>query len=524
VVRGRDPEIELFESARRVWTESAGDIGVAALLLRAAAKWPQKSALQCPTRALTYHELLFYVLRVVADMRRRGVRKGERVVLYIANSLEFYAAYLAAWHIGAVAVPLNVYLHPREIAAILADAQPRCVITVAGMQHQLEGALQEAVCSTELVVLDQDFWLATYTAEAAEHLLVQYPVVKTAPTDTAVILYTSGSTGAPKGVMLSGRNVITNVLQTRARCEHMVGGDAHTEHFLAVLPLFHAFSQMAGLWLPLMLGARVTVVPKIERRALLQGLEQKPTIFFGFPALFGMLVMMRNAPIDSVKFFVSGADALPDKIRMAFSLVYGRKICNGYGLTEASPVVALDGFSEDAPTTVVGRPVIGVECQVRDELGRPVPFGTVGALWVRGDNVMQGYYQSPDLTAQVIQDGWMNTGDLVTMDASQTITIVGRAKDLIINKGFNIYPQEIENVLLRHPAVFKAAVVAKQESGDQIPVAFVAVRDGATVDAQMLTQLCKENLAAYKVPRVVTCLADLPMTSTGKVDKKNLVR
>jgi long-chain acyl-CoA synthetase len=263
-------------------------------------------------------------------------------------------------------------------------------------------------------------------------------------------------------------------------------------------------------------------VSKIDRRALLQGLLLKPTIFFGFPALFGLLIMMRNAPIQSINLFVSGADALPDKIRMAFSLLYGRKICSGYGLTEASPVIAVDGEGEDYPTNMVGRPVVGVTCQVRDDAGNPLPTGTVGTLWASGENIMQGYYNEPTMTAQVLHNGWLNTGDLATIDAEGCISIVGRSKDLIINKGFNIYPQEVENVLLRHPAIYKAAVVGKEEDGGEVPVAYVALREGTKVIPAEVTAFCRENLAAYKVPRVVTCLPDLPMTATGKVDKKVL--
>jgi len=505
-------ESRLYNKLRAEWVDAGHIRGVNHLLPRSVALYGDRTALIAPDRTLTYKQLWFYSLVVADWLLTRGVTVGSRVALHIPNSAEFYCAYFAVWHLGAVVVPLNIYLHPREVAAVLADATPVVVITVSSMQGHYD---------VPTIILDSYLWGFAYDEADLVQRQQRLAIAFRGSEETAVILYTSGSSGVPKGVMLSGKNVLTNALQTRARLERVVGSGKR-ERFLAVLPLFHAFSQNASMWLPVMIGATIITVPKIDRRSLLQGLEHKPTLFFGFPALFGLLVMMRTAPLDSIKLFVSGADALPDKIRMAFSLMYGRKICSGYGLTEASPVVAVDGEGQDHPTNMVGRAVIGMQCQIRDKELNPLPYGTVGTLWVRGDNVMQGYYNDPGLTASVIHDGWLNTGDLATIEQDGAITIVGRSKDLIINKGFNIYPQEVENVLLRHPAIIKAAVVAQDEDGGQVPVAYVAVREGVKVLPAEITAFCRDNLAAYKVPRIVTCLSDLPMTATGKVDKKML--
>jgi long-chain acyl-CoA synthetase len=516
-------ETQIYDKARKEWTDAGRLRGVNHLLPRAVARCGDKQAIIGFERTITYSQLWYYVLVAAEWLMVRGVLESHRVVLYIPNSIDFYCAYFAVWHVGAVVVPLNVYLHAREIAAILQDAEPTVIVTTLGMQESLAAALALLPGQHPAVVaIDQYLWDFSYSSkELVEREKALLPVVRLVD-EVAVILYTSGSTGAPKGVVLSGRNVMVNTLQTRARLEKTLGSSGAKERFFAVLPLFHAFSQIASVWLPIMLGATSIVVPKIDRRSLMHGLQLKPTIFFGFPALFGLLIMMRNAPIQSINLFVSGADALPDKIRMAFSLMYGRKICSGYGLTEASPVIAVDGEGEDYPTNMVGWPVVGVTCQVRDDEGNPLPIGTVGTLWVSGENIMQGYYNEPVMTAQVIQNGWLNTGDLATIDAEGCIAIVGRSKDLIINKGFNIYPQEVENVLLRHPAIYKAAVIGKEEDGGEVPVAYVALREGTKVIPAEVTAFCRENLASYKVPRVVTCLPDLPMTATGKVDKKVL--
>ncbi|MDQ5890658.1 MAG: long-chain acyl-CoA synthetase [Candidatus Dependentiae bacterium] len=515
-------ESQIYDRLRGDWTDAGRLRGVSHLLWRTVSQQGNKEALISPERTLTYSQWWYYMLIVADWLLVRGVTQGSRVVLYIPNTVEFYCAYFATWHVGAVVVPLNIYLHSREVAAILDDAQATVIITVASMQEQLEASLaQSKAASKTVLVLDTYLWNFTYDAQDCVDRDTALPPAIRLVEESAVILYTSGSTGVPKGVVLSGKNVIANTIQVRARFERVVGA-SNNERFLAILPLFHAFSQNASMWLPVMMGATIITVPKIERRSLLQGLAYKPTLFFGFPALFGLLVMMRNAPLNSIKLFVSGADALPDKIRMAFSLVYGRKIVSGYGLTEASPVVAVDGFGQDHPTNMVGRPLIGVTCQIRDTELNPLPFDSVGTLWVKGDNVMQGYYNEPVLTAEVLHADWLNTGDLATIDHEGYVSIVGRSKELIINKGFNIYPQEVENVLLRHPAVFKAAVIAKDEEGGQVPIAYVAVREGARVAPADIDAFCRENLAAYKVPRVVTCLNDLPMTATGKIDKVRL--
>ena len=517
-------EKDRFESFKAQWSTGNHLVSVDQLLPRAVAAHGDKPALIEPDRTLTYRQWWFYTLSMVTKLERMGVKAGDRVVLYATNSCEFYISYFAIWHLGAIVVPLNVYLHEREMAGILRDADPAAIVLLASMTDKMHAARDLAPTVTaEQLILDDSFWQQHhYSRTRLDQLDAVCPAIHRKLSDTAVILYTSGTTGVPKGVMLSSRNVVTNALQVLARFDSTVTTDGH-ERFFSVLPLFHVFAQNACMWLPVMLGSAIIIVPRIDRRAILNGLQHKPTMFFGFPALFGLLVMMRNAPLDAVKLFVSGADALPDKIRMAFALVYGRKIASGYGLTEASPVIAVDHSSYDNPTNVVGTPVVGVTCQIRDDNEVAVPTGSVGTLWVKGDNVMQGYYNAPELTAPILKNGWLNTGDLATIDADGVVAIVGRCKDVIINKGFNIYPQEIENVLLRHPAVIKAAVVGKAD-GDvgQIPVAYVAVREGQDLTQDEIAKFCKQNLAVYKVPKSITCLADLPMTATGKIDKKQL--
>jgi long-chain acyl-CoA synthetase len=320
--------------------------------------------------------------------------------------------------------------------------------------------------------------------------------------------------------MLSSRNIMTSIGQGLARFRWLVEG----ERIFGPLPLFHSFAQNTCVWSGLYAGCTVILIPKIERKYILEGLAQRPTIFLGVPALYGLLCLLKTAPLESVRAFVCGGDALPDKIRSAFALVYQRKLFNGYGLTETSPTIAIDLDDTTEPTNNVGQPVVGLECAVRDDHGTDLPHGAIGQLWVRGDNVMLGYYNAPEMTQSVIKDGWFATGDLVYLDPKGKIVISGRSKDLIINKGINIYPQEIENVILLHPNVIRAGVIGKvDEAVGEIPIAFVQIREKDEEMAKSLKELCLKNLAAYKVPRQFICSVDpLPITATGKVDKKVL--
>jgi long-chain acyl-CoA synthetase len=350
---------------------------------------------------------------------------------------------------------------------------------------------------------------------------IEFEIDKLQPEELCALLYTSGTTGVPKGVMLSSINAITNAMQAYVRFQLLNLNS--NDSFFCVLPLFHVFAQCTCLWLPIMTGSPIIIVAKIDRKLIFDGLKHKPSLFLGFPALYGLLCMMKNAPLNSIKIFVSGADMLPDKIRAGFANVYGRKICAGYGLSEASPVVAVNHTNPTTTTNNVGRPLVGIECEIRDDNENKVENGVVGNIWIKGDNIMLGYYKAPENTATILKNGWLNTGDLGMITENRTLAICGRTKDIIIHKGFNIYPAEIENILLRHPSVFKAAVVGKKDpDSGQIPVAFVAVKPGDPGLEATLRGLCVSNLATYKVPRKIICLDDLPMNATGKVDKKQL--
>ena len=481
------------------------------LLQRAAFLSPAYIALLYKDQAISYHDLYARTVALSQLLKERGVQKNDRVLLFWENSIEFYIGYFAIAQLGAVVAPLNVFLTEPEVVHIIADSQPRLMI----VSDELYARLKEKNYSLGLpLIMLKDFPVAVSAQEAFE-------VVDLEPEEMAALLYTSGTTGFPKGVMISSKNAMTNVLQGISRLKL---GLLPGERLFGILPLFHSFAQFACIWGAFFTSSTVILVPRIERRYLLEGLRHKPTIFLGVPALYGLLVLLRKAPLDSVKYFVSGGDALQDKICAAFELIYRRKICSGYGLTETSPLIAAHLKDEAAPAANVGPLVVGIQAEVRDEQGNALPAGSIGELWVKGDNIMLGYYNASEATDAVLKNGWFNTGDVVYFDEQDRLVITGRLKDVIASKGIKIYPQEIENVIMGHSLVLRVAVIGREDKAvGQVPIAYVQVREMAPGLEQELQELCRRNLAPYKIPRSFICSTEsLPLTATCKVDKKKL--
>ena len=484
---------------------------VGRILQRTAQQVPNRDALIFKDRHVSYKELYARASVLSKQLQDRGIKKHDKVLVLIENSIEFYVAYYAVLQAGCVVAPLNTFLKETELAHIINDAQPALMITSPEFIAKLGNAPLPAYITTQDISIDTPVDMnATST-----------PIVDLQPNDMAVLLYTSGTTGFPKGVMLSSTNIMTSIAQAIARIGTGLQPD---EKVFAVVPLFHSFAQNACVWGSLFVGATVILVAKIERRLIQEAMKHQPTIMLGVPALYGLFCLMKTLDFSSVKYFVCGGDALSDKIRMAFELVYQRRLCNGYGLSETSPTICVDLDDVLEPTSCIGKPLCGIECQIRDDSGMPVKRGQIGELWVKGDNVMLGYYNAPELTQATMNNGWFATGDLMYFDPNGKLVITGRIKDLIKSKGIKVYPQEIENVLLSHPQIIAAGVVGQaDDQNGEIVIAFVQSRSANDGLQDELRELCKKNLAAYKVPNYfkISTVA-LPMTSTGKVDKKQL--
>lgn len=481
------------------------------ILQYGAQRFNERTALICADKTISYKALYFYACQLTKQLTERGIKPGDRVLMLIENSIEFYVIYFGILQAGAVVVPLNTFLHERELAHIIGDAKPALFICSSARAEKIREFATQLPSMMDETMID--------LSSPVPDSLPSCEIKKLPFEDMSALLYTSGTTGFPKGVMLSSKNILTNVLQVITRF-----GIIKQERVIAILPLFHSLAQNICVWSSIVMGCTIIIVPKLERRAILAGLMHKPTIFVGVPALFGVLCLLKTAPLDSVSYFFSGGDALPDKIRAAFSLIYRRKISSGYGITEASPVVSCDMDDKTVPTSSSGRILEGVGCSIFDEQGKQVPKNTIGEICLSGDTVMLGYYNAPELNKKAFSDGRFCTGDLGYFDDDDKLIITGRIKDLIINKGIKIYPQEVENIILLHPQVLAVGVIgAEDPEAGQLPIAYVQVRHMEPNIEQILKTLCLQHLAPYKVPRQFICSTKpLPTTATGKVDKKLL--
>lgn len=507
-----DTEQARYNTLKEQITIDGKLINLGQLLYHSAQKYPENVALILNQKNMSYQELFYRASLFSTTLKEAGAKPRDRILLFFENSIEFYIGYYGIAQLGAVVVPLNTFLKDHELAHIIGDSQPSLMVASTDLLAKLE---QDHITLAVTVVTQAQMDLDS----AVDKNMCQPVSAYLDPDEMAALLYTSGTTGLPKGVMLSSTNILINCIQELARIEFI-----DKERVLGVLPLFHSFAQNTCVWGALLAGCCVIIVPKIERRYILEGLTHKPTIFLGIPALFGLMCLLKTADVSSVRYFASGGDAMPDKIRAGFEMIYQRKICDGYGLSETSPVLTADLEDVAKPTNSVGAPLIGVEIAIRAQDGTHLPAGSVGEIWAKGPNVMLGYYNEPEKTQEVLKNGWLDTGDLGYMDWQGKLVITGRLKDIIINKGFKIYPQEIENVLLMHANVIRAAVIGHTDPATgEIAVAYVQLKQQEPGIEQGLLELCQRYLAAYKVPRKFICqTTSLPLTATGKVDKKVL--
>jgi len=480
-------------------------------LLAIADRSPERTAVVDPTRELSFANLV----RFADVMRRQVVAQTRRpnVGIMLPSTVAFAGTFFGALWAGRTAIPLNFLLQPAELAKVIEDADIDVVFTIRHFQSMLSGMPVRAIFLEDLP-LKREMVLERLRFKPAA------PAVNA--DDIAVILYTSGTSGLPKGVCLSHGNLahdaVACVRHARLTGEH---------RFLGILPLFHTFGLTAMLLVPVELGATVYYQPRFQLTAVVEEIRSRRiSVMMAVASMYTALLRLKEPSADdwaSVEYAISGGEALSPVTYDGFRQRFGRTLVQGYGLTETSPVVSIDlPWSHRAGT--VGRPIPGVEVTAHDDAGRPLPSGETGELWVRGPTVMRGYYKKPTETAAVMTpDGWFKTGDMGTVDADGYVSITGRKKELIIVGGENVYPREIENVLDEHPAVVESAVIGAGDGsrGEQI-VAFVLLRDGASATDIELREFCRGRLANYKVPRRVIIRPDLPRGPTGKLMKRRL--
>ena len=475
---------------------------------------PDKVALYYGETEIQYQPLLARSIAVAHSLADQfGVKPGDRVALWLKNRPEFVSAAFGVLGTGAVLVPINNFLKPAEVGFILNDAGINVLITEDELSGQLP-ALQALRPQLKVFQVEQ------FPEAAAVGERLGFKNCTSGVKDLAVIIYTSGTTGKPKGAMLSHGNLLHNVESCRIVLETV-----DHDRMAVVLPLFHSYMITVGMFLPLIVGGTMVLVKSLnQQRQIIQELcLRQATILPGIPPLYRALA---SSPVPiklPFRLCISGSAPLPLQVLKDFESKYAVPLIEGYGLSEASPVVAKNPIHGMHKAGSIGLPIAHVEMSIQDEDGKMMGPNVTGEICVRGGNVMMGYWNQPEETRKAFRNGWLLTGDVGYRDADGYYFITDRKKDMLLVNGNNVYPREIEEVIHQYPGVKEVAVIGVPDArrGEQ-PLAFVAPADGQTLDEKILLQFVRERMADYKVPKRIVFLAALPRNATQKILKTEL--
>ena len=499
---------------------------LAVILRETALSSPDRAAAVYAGGQLSYGDLDALSSRLAAGLESAGIRPGDAVAVQLPNIPQFLIAYFGVLKAGGVMVPLNVMLKAPEIAFQLSDSGTRLLIT-------WEGVLTDAAKGAEVAGVRAVYAVGPPGGDGAlpfEALLAApadgEQMVPRELTDTAVVVYTSGTTGRPKGAMLSHIQLYMN-----ADIPGRLFGVRPDDVVITVLPLFHVFGLSSILNVCVRFGCTMSLIPRFTPTTVLTAIQRdRATIFEGVPTMFIALLDhpdLRSYDVSSLRVAISGGASIPAPVLDAFEKHFGVVILEGYGMTETASTTTFNISETERRVYSVGKPIWGTQTQVQDSEGQALPAGRdhVGEVVTRGLHVMKGYLNNPEATAAALAGGWLHTGDLGYFDEDGFLFIVGRQKELIIRGGYNVYPREVENVLHAHPAVAEAAVVGipDERLGEEV-MAVVTLRAGALLTASGLQAYCRERMAAYKYPRLVEFRDQLPKNSLGKVLKDELIR
>jgi long-chain acyl-CoA synthetase len=476
-----------------------------------AQKHGQKTAVYYGEREINYAELSAQSQKVAAHLQSKfGVKLGDRVALWLKNCPEFVPCVFGILQAGAVVVPVNNFLKPAEVAYILNDGGIDVVITDA----ELSVHKKELVAERPSLKILRVEGLAV---EIADH---KSQMANRTESDLAVIIYTSGTTGKPKGAMLSHGNLLHNVNSCRIVLESVPD-----DCYAVILPMFHTYMMTVGIFLPFTTGGSIVLVKSLHPpRAMLQEIfSRRATILPAVPSFYRMILGAQLPTPLPIRIFISGSAPLPMQTLREFEEKFKVPLIEGYGLSEASPVVSKNPLKGIRKAGSIGIPIANVEMSVQDESGKFLGANETGEICVRGSNVMQGYWNQPEETKKVFRGAWLLTGDVGHRDADGYYYITDRKKDMLLVNGINVYPREIEEVIYHFPGVKEAAVIGVPDArrGEQ-PVAFVASAEGQTLDEKALLQFIRGKLADYKAPKQIIMLPALPRNATGKVLKTEL--
>lgn len=521
------------------------------LLAQAARDFPGNTATIFFGSKLTYAELWQEVRAFAAFLAEKGIQKGERVAIMLPNCPQAVIAYYGALLIGAVVVPHNPLYVERELEFQLNDSGCRTIVVLdllypkvkniqanTGLQNVIITRLQEYMPFPQNLLYPLKMRLEGKKAAISpapgvynwEDIIKDSadspPAVMVKPDDLALIQYTGGTTGVPKGAMLTHRNLVANALQVKT---WMLDGQPGQEKMLCALPFFHVYGMSVALNLGIALAAELIILPKFQIKMALDAIDQyQPTFFPGAPTMY---VAINTYPklakynLSSIRSCISGSAPLPVEVQETFERLTKGRLVEGYGLTEASPVTHSNPLVDSLRRIgTIGLPLPDTECKIVDpQTGAELPPGEVGELAVKGPQVMIGYWNRPEATASVLRNGWLLTGDIARMDDGGYFSIIDRKKDIVIAGGFNIYPREVEEVLYQHPAIQEVAVAGIPDyyRGETVK-AYIVLKRGQELSTEEVIRYCRSKLAAYKIPRQVEFRDDLPKTFVGKILKRQL--
>jgi long-chain acyl-CoA synthetase len=491
-------------------------LNLAETVTRSAERHPGRPALRLSETDVTYAELDRDSARLATLLREKGVVQGDRVAIMLPNVPQFPIAYYGILRAGGIVVPMNVLLKQREISYYLENSGAELMFVWHDFAEEARAAVGPA--DGELIEVEPAAF-----SEVLEGLEPTPGLAETQEDDTAVILYTSGTTGKPKGAELTHLNLSLNA-EIVAETLTEVGLE---DVVLGALPQFHSFGQTVTLNASLREGACVVMLPRFDPGAALEAMQrERVTVFQGVPTMYGAMLNhpdRESFDTSSLSNCMTGGAAMPVEVLRGFEETFGCKVLEGYGLSETSPVACSNHPDRERKAGSIGVPIRGVEMRIVDEGDNELATGEVGEVVIRGHNIMKGYWQRPDATAEAMCNGWFHSGDLGRTDEDGYFYIVDRKKDLIIRGGYNVFPREVEEVLYEHPAVLEAAVVGTpdEEMGEEVCAA-VVLRPEVSASAEELQQHVKSQLAAYKYPRQIWFIDELPKGPTGKILKREI--
>lgn len=529
----KQPGLEHYESGIS-YHLTYPDLTLSTVLHQTAEKFPQHTSMVYQNTSWSYTQLNDLVSQMANFLISRGVQTGDRVGIQLPNSPQFIIAYYGILRAGAIAVPINPQFKGDDLAFLIEDSALKAVVTCV----EILPIYQKIPTTAQIIVTDiktpfspsQEYTPSIPEAIRLEQYLFSCPTADPQASITshsiATLQYTGGTTGRSKGAVLTHFNLLANIIQFREWFKNVFqDGDGR---FVAVIPLFHIYGLTTSMNVPVYTGSSMLLMPKFDLNELMALIDKhRPNLFMGVPAMYGAIAARENHNYDlsSIEACVSGSAPLPPAIQDKFQKLTGGKLVEGYGLSEASPIVAVNPIYGTVKTGSIGLPFPDTEVRIVDpQTGEIITAPErIGELVVKGPQVMQGYWQKADETALVLKDGWLHTGDLVKRDAEGYLYIADRLKDMIIMGGEKIYPREIEDLLYTHPAVKEVAVIGvPHELRGEVPQAFVVLKEGATATEKELRQFCSQHLSKFKVPHKIDIVDALPRSSVGKILRRLL--